>query len=322
MTVAAWELDGMRRAIVLSAFGLGTTSPNPPVGCVVFDASGRMVGAGYHERKGEAHAETRALALAGPAAAGGTAVVTLEPCNHFGRTPPCRKALVDAGVARVVIAVLDPTSRGDGGAAELRKVGISVEVGVCEQEALVVLGPWLNALRAGRPTVTWAFRLHPNPSRVGPTIIAGPDSYDVEQLRAGRDLVVGDDRRITEGRPGGHGDQGGFAVPTGPLPSDPHDALAALAAAGARTVLLAGGHELAEPFLAAGLVDDIAVQLPSPSVGADLDSFLGRAFELPTGFRIVQIVRTTTGLRIAGSMARRASPARAGSGGVGRASCR
>ncbi|MGH3813162.1 MAG: bifunctional diaminohydroxyphosphoribosylaminopyrimidine deaminase/5-amino-6-(5-phosphoribosylamino)uracil reductase RibD, partial [Pseudonocardiaceae bacterium] len=82
----------MRRAIVLSAFGLGTTSPNPPVGCVILDRDGHIVGEGYHEHKGEPHAETQALAVAGERAGGGTAVVTLEPCNHHGRTPPCRAA--------------------------------------------------------------------------------------------------------------------------------------------------------------------------------------------------------------------------------------
>src|SRR6266513_4824464 len=105
------EVAAMRRAIGLSAAGLGTTSPNPPVGCVVLDPSGQVVGEGYHERKGEAHAEAQALAAAGHLASGATAVVTLEPCNHQGRTPPCRQALIDAGVRRAVIAMIDPTSR-------------------------------------------------------------------------------------------------------------------------------------------------------------------------------------------------------------------
>lgn len=146
----------MRRAILLSAFGLGTTSPTPPVGCVIFDRAGRPVSEGHHERKGEAHAETLALSGAGPAAAGGTAVATLEPCNHFGRTPPCHQALIDAGIRRVVIGVLDPTSRGEGGAVRLRAAAVRVEVGVGEQEARLVLCPWLAALHTGRPTVAWA----------------------------------------------------------------------------------------------------------------------------------------------------------------------
>lgn len=105
MTTPAQEFAAMRQAITLSALGLGTTSPNPPVGCVVLDSSGNVAGFGWHERKGEGHAETRALADAGTAAKGGTAVVTLEPCNHVGRTPACRQALIDAGIARVLIAL-------------------------------------------------------------------------------------------------------------------------------------------------------------------------------------------------------------------------
>src|SRR5262245_47272488 len=131
----ARELAAMRRAIGLSAFGLGTTSPNPPVGCVVLGKDGQILGEGYHERKGEAHAEAQALAAAGREADGATAVVTLEPCNHRGRTPACRQALLDARVQRVLIALLDPTSRGEGGAAVLRSNGVEVEVGVLEEEA-------------------------------------------------------------------------------------------------------------------------------------------------------------------------------------------
>src|SRR5580693_936415 len=151
------ELAAMRRAVALSAAGLGTTSPNPPVGCVVLDPRGQIAGEGYHERKGEAHAETQALAAAGTDAEGGTAVVTLEPCNHHGRTPPCRQALIDARVSRVVIAVIDPTSRGEGGAAALRAAGVDVEVGVLAGEARVVLGPWLAPLEADRPWIIWPY---------------------------------------------------------------------------------------------------------------------------------------------------------------------
>jgi diaminohydroxyphosphoribosylaminopyrimidine deaminase/5-amino-6-(5-phosphoribosylamino)uracil reductase len=86
----------MRLAIALSARGLGTTSPNPPVGCVILDPDGAVVGVGYHQRKGEWHAEVHALAAAGERARGGTAAVTLEPCNHVGRTPACRQALLSS----------------------------------------------------------------------------------------------------------------------------------------------------------------------------------------------------------------------------------
>ena len=98
------EDEAMRRAIALAARGLGTTSPNPVVGCVLLDADGEVVGEGFHAYAGGPHAEIVALAQAGERARGGTAVVTLEPCNHTGRTGPCAQALIDAGVARVVIA--------------------------------------------------------------------------------------------------------------------------------------------------------------------------------------------------------------------------
>lgn len=156
MATAA-EIAAMRRAIGVSAAGIGATSPNPPVGCVVLDRAGRVLGEGYHERKGEAHAETQALAAAGTLAEGATAVVTLEPCNHHGRTPPCRQALIDAKVRRVVIAVIDPTSRGEGGAAALRRAGVDVETGVLADEAHVVLGSWLSSQQIRRPIISWPY---------------------------------------------------------------------------------------------------------------------------------------------------------------------
>jgi diaminohydroxyphosphoribosylaminopyrimidine deaminase/5-amino-6-(5-phosphoribosylamino)uracil reductase len=149
----------MRLAIALSANGLGTTSPNPPVGCVILDPDGAVIGTGYHQRKGEPHAEVHALSAAGTRARGGTAIVTLEPCNHVGRTPACRQALIDAGIARAVIAIIDPTSRGVGGAAMLRAAGVDVEVGVLADEARLVLGPWLTAQARG-----WRSSSPPTPS--------------------------------------------------------------------------------------------------------------------------------------------------------------
>src|ERR1041384_6563397 len=132
MTVRPHEAAAMRQAIALSTLGIGSTSPNPPVGCVILDATGQLASAGYHQRKGESHAEVHALAAAGERARGGTAVVTLEPCNHHGRTPPCHQALIDAGIARVLIAVMDPTSRGAGGAARLRDAGVHVQTDVAK----------------------------------------------------------------------------------------------------------------------------------------------------------------------------------------------
>ena len=109
------EIAAMHRAVRLAARGMATTRPNPVVGAVVLDPSGAVVGEGWHVRPGGAHAEVLALADAGDRARGGTVVVTLEPCNHTGRTGPCARALIDAGVRRVVVAVDDPTEEARGG---------------------------------------------------------------------------------------------------------------------------------------------------------------------------------------------------------------
>jgi diaminohydroxyphosphoribosylaminopyrimidine deaminase/5-amino-6-(5-phosphoribosylamino)uracil reductase len=145
----------MLRAVRLAARGRATTLPNPVVGCVVLSPDGVAVGEGWHERAGGPHAEVVALAAAGPAARGATAVVTLEPCAHTGRTGPCTQALLDAGIARVVVAVADPSVEAGGGAAALRDAGVDVETGVVAAEAEAVNEPWLVAVRRGRPFVTW-----------------------------------------------------------------------------------------------------------------------------------------------------------------------
>ena len=125
----------MARALRLAERGLCTTSPNPRVGCVLVD-NGEPVGEGWHERAGEPHAEVLALSAAGAAARGATAYVTLEPCSHHGRTPPCADALIAAGVARVVVAVQDPNPKVAGeGIAKLRAAGITVECGLMEAAA-------------------------------------------------------------------------------------------------------------------------------------------------------------------------------------------
>jgi diaminohydroxyphosphoribosylaminopyrimidine deaminase/5-amino-6-(5-phosphoribosylamino)uracil reductase len=123
----------MRRALELAAQGRGTSSPNPLVGCVLV-RGGQVIGEGWHVRPGEGHAEANALQAAGDAR-GATAFVTLEPCNHEGRTPPCSQALLDAGVTRVVIAAPDPNPRAAGGADALRAAGVDVVRGVLMFEA-------------------------------------------------------------------------------------------------------------------------------------------------------------------------------------------
>lgn len=193
------ETAAMRQAIMLSARGLGTASPNPPVGCVILDPHDRVVGTGFHRRKGESHAEVNALSAAGPAARGGTAVVTLEPCNHVGVTPACRQELLDAGIARVVVGLVDPTSRGDGGAAVLAHAGVDVEVGVLPDEVLTVLRPWLTATTRRKPHVTWAYTASHDH-------VEQTDASLLRSLRSTLDAIVSDDL-IEEGTPGGHSDR-------------------------------------------------------------------------------------------------------------------
>lgn len=144
----------MRVALDLGERALGRAWPNPAVGCVLV-REGRVVGRGWTQPGGRPHAETVALDAAGPAARGATAYVTLEPCAHQGRTPPCCAALATAGVARVVIAMLDPDPRVDGrGVAALRAAGVEVETGCLEAEARRAHAGFLARLRAGRPMVT------------------------------------------------------------------------------------------------------------------------------------------------------------------------
>jgi len=144
----------MRVAIGLGARGQGRTWPNPAVGCVIVKA-GRVVGRGWTQAGGRPHAETMALAQAGPAAAGATAYVSLEPCAHHGRTPPCADALIAAGVARVAIAAADPDPRTNGaGRARLEAAGIAVETGVMADAAEAAHRGFFARIRLGRPALT------------------------------------------------------------------------------------------------------------------------------------------------------------------------
>ncbi|TMR22454.1 bifunctional diaminohydroxyphosphoribosylaminopyrimidine deaminase/5-amino-6-(5-phosphoribosylamino)uracil reductase [Nonomuraea turkmeniaca] len=283
------EMAAMRRAIVLSAFGLGATSPNPPVGCVILDASGRVAGEGYHERKGSAHAEGNALAAAGAAARGGTAIVTLEPCNHAGHTPACRALLLDAQVARVVVAITDPTSRGRGGVAELRAAGLSVETGVLAEEALKVLGSWRRSLLRGRPTLTWAYEVAGGRVRgaVGPVAAA-------DELLWEADAVVEAGGRLWEAVSDRHG-SGMMRVPPRWDGGDVAALVAALAAGGVRQLLVSGGADVAEPFLREGLIDEVVVFVADTGRPADrLVSELG----LLAGFRIEHVGRSADHVRV------------------------
>ena len=190
-----WEL-WMRRALALAALAEGHTSPNPLVGAVVLDREGRLVGEGFHARAGDAHAEVGALRQAGDAARGGTLVVTLEPCCHHGRTPPCSEAVLRAGIRRVVIALEDPDPRVDGGGIrQLRQAGLEVISGVLREEARQQNRAFLHRVRTGRPfgILKWAMSLDgrtalPNGASQW---ISGPSARDwVHQLRSGVDAVI------------------------------------------------------------------------------------------------------------------------------------
>ncbi|MCC5033961.1 bifunctional diaminohydroxyphosphoribosylaminopyrimidine deaminase/5-amino-6-(5-phosphoribosylamino)uracil reductase RibD [Streptomyces sp. WAC 00631] len=185
----------MRRAVALAARGTGSTSPNPVVGCVILDAAGQPAGEGYHQRAGGPHAEIHALRAAGERARGGTALVTLEPCDHTGRTGPCTGALIDAGIARVVYAVADPHDEAAGGAATLAAAGIEVERGLLAAEAEEVNLPWLTSVRRRRPFVRWKYAatLDGRTAAADGTSrwISSPASRaDVHRLRAEADAVI------------------------------------------------------------------------------------------------------------------------------------
>ncbi|WP_435128109.1 bifunctional diaminohydroxyphosphoribosylaminopyrimidine deaminase/5-amino-6-(5-phosphoribosylamino)uracil reductase RibD [Actinacidiphila sp. bgisy144] len=189
------EADAMRRAVALSARALGATAPNPVVGCVILDAAGQVAGEGWHQRAGGPHAEVHALLAAGERARGGTALVTLEPCNHIGRTGPCAQALIEAGIARVVYAVADPSPVAAGGAQTLRAAGVDVAGGLLAEEAAAVNVAWLTSVREGRPHVRWKYAatLDGRIAAADGTSrwITSPEARaDVHRLRAAADAVV------------------------------------------------------------------------------------------------------------------------------------
>jgi diaminohydroxyphosphoribosylaminopyrimidine deaminase/5-amino-6-(5-phosphoribosylamino)uracil reductase len=204
----AFDRSAMSRALELAARGNATTHPNPRVGCVIA-RDGQIVAEGWHQRAGEAHAESLALAAAGDAAAGATAYVTLEPCSHFGRTPPCADALIQARLARVVFALEDPNPRvGGAGARRLQQAGIAVDSGLLASEAEELNRGYLSRMRRGRPWV----RIKLGMSIDGRTALANGASRwitgeqarsDVQQWRAqssavltGVGTVLADDPRL------------------------------------------------------------------------------------------------------------------------------
>ena len=205
----------MRRALTLAARARGATGTNPMVGCVITDRRGRVVGEGYHEQYGGPHAEVNALSEAGDAARGGTVYVTLEPCSHFGKTPPCADAVVAAGPARVVVAMQDPFPEVSGrGLDRLRDAGITVEVGLLQRQARLLNAAFLKRVATGQPfvTVKYAMTLDGRvATRTGHSKwISGPAARRiVHKLRGEHDVilagigtVLADDPLLTPRPPG------------------------------------------------------------------------------------------------------------------------
>jgi len=184
----------MRRALALAERGWGNTAPNPMVGAVVV-AGDEVVGEGFHARYADVHAEVSALLAAGSRARGATVYVSLEPCAHHGKTPPCVDALVAAGVARVVVAVRDPSEIARGGIEKLRQTGITVDVGVESTHALEVNAPFFNAHASDRPWVTLKLAVSSDGAIADPSgarrWITGPESRaHVHHLRANADAIA------------------------------------------------------------------------------------------------------------------------------------
>jgi diaminohydroxyphosphoribosylaminopyrimidine deaminase/5-amino-6-(5-phosphoribosylamino)uracil reductase len=280
-------VEQMREALALAVSDDAPLGENPRVGCVIVGNDGEVVGRGHHRGAGTPHAEVDALADAGPRARGATAVVTLEPCRHVGRTGPCTQALIDAGVSRVVFAQDDPTTLAGGGAEVLRDAGLEVVPGILAADAARVNEAWTFAQRHGRPMVTWKVAVSLD-GRVagpdgGPTAITGAAAREeVHALRAqvgavvvGTGTALVDDPELTVRLvPAPHGQPLRVVVGTRSLPSDarllddsaptlvvdepdPEALLSLLYARGVRHVLLEGGPTLGGSFVHAGLVDRV-----------------------------------------------------------------
>jgi diaminohydroxyphosphoribosylaminopyrimidine deaminase/5-amino-6-(5-phosphoribosylamino)uracil reductase len=184
----------MRRALALALEGWGQTAPNPMVGAVVV-ANGEIVGEGFHARYGEPHAEVMALRAAGERARGAALYVTLEPCAHHGKTPPCADAVIAAGIARVVAAIRDPSLVARGGVERLRDAGIQVDLGVERERACELNAPFFKAQENSRPWLTLKLAVSADGGIADPTgkhrWITGPESrLEVHRIRANVDAIA------------------------------------------------------------------------------------------------------------------------------------
>ncbi len=300
MDFSAAERAAMWRALQLAQTPGVPLGPNPRVGCVLLTSDEVVVGEGFHQGAGTPHAEVMALRQAGPAAAGGTAVVTLEPCNHTGRTGPCAQALVTAGIRRVVYAQSDPNPVASGGAQSLATAGVSTASGLLERQATRVNRAWTFGIHSQRPLVTWKYAATLDgfsaASDGSSKWITSPTSrIDAHRHRAesdvilvGTNTVLSDDPQLTVrdelDQPIGHQPLRAImglrdlparsrilddsAPTTRLLTRDPLAALGELYAQGRRHVFLEGGPSLASAFLRAGLVDEVLGYLAPKLLGS------------------------------------------------------
>jgi len=289
--------NGMRHALSLAAHG-PAWGVNPQVGCVLLNDAGEIVAEGWHRGAGTPHAEVDALSKVA-SAHGLTAVVTLEPCNHTGRTGPCAVALIEAGVRKVVYAVSDPGDASAGGAQRLRDAGVDVEAGVLKTEVEEFIHPWLTAARLGRPfvTVKWASSLDGRAAANDGTsqwITGTAARQHVHEQRAKADAIVVGTGTVLADNPSltARGDGGELmehqpipvvigerAIPAGSaLEKHPHTpivtgtrdlttVLDALFKQDIRHVFVEGGPTLASAFIAAGLADEYLVYLAPLVIG-------------------------------------------------------
>ncbi len=297
----------LERALELAERGRGTTRPNPVVGAVVV-RGGEIVGEGWHERAGGPHAEVNALAAAGERARGATMYVTMEPCSHHGRTPPCANEVIEAGVAKVVVGCEDPNPEVDG-ISRLRAAGLEVQV-ADSFEARRQNESWRTWIARGRPFVIYkaAVTLDGRMTLRGSRWISGEESRRlVHELRAQVDAVavgmgtVRADAPQLDARDVGAARQPRrLAFGSGPLPEGSElelrsgsleEELAALASEGVQSLLLEGGATLASAFLAADLVDKLllfvapvlAGEGPGPVAALPEPQRLTRLEARPTG---------------------------------------
>jgi diaminohydroxyphosphoribosylaminopyrimidine deaminase/5-amino-6-(5-phosphoribosylamino)uracil reductase len=302
----------LERALELAERGRGTVVPNPVVGAVLV-RDGEVVGEGWHQRVGGPHAEIVALEAAGDRARGATLYVTLEPCAHSGRTPPCVDALVAAGVARVVAAVGDPNPLTDGAGFErLRAGGVTVDLpgGDVEWRARVQNEGYRTWVARRRPFVTYkaAVTLDGRVTVPDSRWVTGEESRRrVHELRAQVDAVAvgmgtvrADDPQLTARDVGARRQPRRLAFGRGPLPAGSElelvagpldDELARLAEEGVQSLLLEGGPTLATSFVAAGLVDKLLLFV-APTLAGSGPRWLG---ELPVAVELLRVRTETVG---------------------------